>query len=293
MKSTSDERRKTSRVFRFCEGSITKLDVSPTNSQMLKKLFAHANRGILLDLMVFFVNIILLTILSRQLANLFQQGNTYGLAKAAVALFCLGLAFLQPIGAVLKRRRAHLRKPGLDHVPFGRVFLPAYFLTQLLFLIAARGQIVDLLSSWIPVSETADYFGLPASLFTLLILGIPALAIANTLVFYFYFQSPRHKPLLKFLESPQAESLGDACLFLNMIGYQAFWGLLMADLTNDYGTITGRLSMFAFTSLLIYFPPRLFYLAEDGRRPVVWLTMLLANTPVLLRIIFVASAATG
>ena len=66
----------------------------------------------------------------------------------------------------------------------------------------------------------------------------------------------------------------------------------MADLTNDYATINGRLSMFAFISLLIYFPPRLFYLAEDGRRPLVWLTMLLANIPVLLRIIFVASAAT-
>src|SRR6266446_8470964 len=104
--------------------------------EMIKKLFAHANRGILLDLIVFFVNVVLLTVLSRQLASLFQQANTYGLAKAAVALFCLGLAFLQPIGATLKRRRAHLRKPDLDHVPFGRVFLPPYFVTQLLFLIA-------------------------------------------------------------------------------------------------------------------------------------------------------------
>jgi hypothetical protein len=36
---------------------------------------------------------------------------------------------------------------------------------------------------------------------------------------------------------------------------------------------------------LIYLPPRLFYLAEDGNSPVVWLTMLLANSPVLLRIL--------
>ena len=259
---------------------------------MIKRLFEYANRGILLDVVVFLVNVILMTILSRQLANLFHQANTDGWAQTAVALFCLGLAFLQPIGAILKRRRAHQRTPDLNHVPLGCVFLPAYFLTQLLFLIGASGQIVDLLSGNGHGGQTSDYFGLPSGLFTLLFLGIPALAIANTFVFYFYFQPPKHQPLLKFLESPQAESLGDACLFLNMIGYQAFWGLLMADLPNDYPTIGGRLSTFAFVALLIYFPPRLFYLAEDGKRPVVWLTMLLANSPVLLRILFVASAKT-
>ena len=264
---------------------------------MIKRLFEQANRGILLDLIVFLVNVVLMAVLSRQLANLFHQANTDRantdrLAQAAVALFCLGLAFLQPVGAILRRRRAHQRKPDLDHVPLGRVFLPAYFLTQLVFLIGGSGQIVDLLMGKGNSGQSADYFGLPSGLFTLLFLGIPALAIANTFVFYFYFQPPTHQPLLRFLDSPQAELLGDACLFLNMIGYQAFWGLLMADLPNDYPTIVGRVSMFAFAALLIYFPPRLFYLAEDGKRPVVWLTMLLANSPVLLRILFVASAKT-
>ncbi|HAF16429.1 MAG TPA: hypothetical protein DCK99_22565, partial [Blastocatellia bacterium] len=113
---------------------------------MIKKLFAQANRGILLDVIVFVVNVVLMTILSRQLTNLFHQANTNAIAQTAVALFCLGLTFLQPIGAILKRRHAHLRKPDLNHVPLGCVFLPAYFLTQLLFLIGASGQIVDLLS---------------------------------------------------------------------------------------------------------------------------------------------------
>jgi hypothetical protein len=259
---------------------------------MFKKLFEHANRGILLDVIVFLVNVVLMTILSRQLANLFHQANTDTVAKAAVAVFCVCLAFLQPIGAILKRRRAHKRKSDLDHVPFGRLFVPAYFLTQLVFLIGASGQIVDLLSAKLQTSQSADYFGLPSWLFTLLFLGVPALAIVNTFVFFFYFQTPEHRPLIKFLDTPQAESLGDACLFLNMIGYQAFWGLLMADLPHDYPSISGRLSMFAFAAVLIYFPPRLFYLAEDGRRPIVWATMLLANSPVLLRILFVASART-
>ena len=262
------------------------------SGQMFKKLFEHANRGILLDVIVFLVNVVLMTILSRQLANLFHEARSDTLAKTAAAVFCLGLAFLQPVGAILKRRRAHERKSDLNHVPFGRLFVPAYFLTQLVFLIGASGQIVDLLSTKLQTSQSADYFGLPPWLFTLLFLGIPTLAILNTFVFYFYFQTPKHHPFVKFLDTPQAESFGDLCLFLNMIGYQAFWGLLMADLPNDYPSIGGRLSMFTFAAVLIYFPPRLFYLAEDGKRPLVWATMLLANSPVLLRILFVASART-
>src|ERR1700687_1900312 len=256
---------------------------------MIKKLFEHANRGILLDVIVFLVNVILMTILSLQLANLFLEARTEKLAQAAVAAFCLALVFLQPIGGLLKRRRAHLRRAELDHVPAGRLILPAYFLSQLVFLIAGSGQIVDFIFGKDSGSESADYFGLPPGLFTLLFLGIPALAIANTFIVSCYFQRPKREPLITLLASPRTELLGDAFLFLNMIGYQAFWGLLLTDLPNDYSGIVSRLSMFAFSALLIYFPPRLFYLAEDGNRPVVWLTMLLANSPVILRILFVSS----
>jgi hypothetical protein len=41
-----------------------------------------------------------------------------------------------------------------------------------------------------------------------------------------------------------------------------------------------------FIALLVYFPPRMFYLAEDVDRPRTWLTMLLANSPVILRVLF-------
>jgi hypothetical protein len=260
-------------------------------STTIKKLFAHANRGILLDVIVFLVNVVFLTILSRQLNNLFHQANTRDastIAKVAVAIFCLGLVFLQPVGAILKRRRAHLRSSDLYEVPAGCLILPAYFLTQLIFLIAGSGQIIDLVFGRNSLSDSADYFGLPPKIFMLLFLGIPALAIANTFIVYFYFQLPTHKPILPWLESPRSEAFGDLLLFLNMIGFQAFWGVLTSSLVNDYSTITGRLSMFAFITLLIYIPPRLFYLAEDGKRPIVWLTMFLANLPALLRILFVS-----
>lgn len=256
---------------------------------MIKKLLAHANRGILLDVVVFLVNVILMTFLSRLLADLIHQAKTDIVAQAATVVFCLGLVFLQPAGALLKRWCAHRRRPDLDHVPFGRLFLPAYFLAQLVFLIAGLGNLVEIVVGKNHGGESANYFGLPPWLFTLLFLGIPALAVANTFIVYFYFQPPKRKPVFGWLTSPQTELLGDAFLFLNMIGYQAFWGLLMSDLTNDYNSIVSRLSMFIFSALLIYFPPRLFYLAEDGSRPLVWLTMLLANLPVILRILFVSS----
>jgi hypothetical protein len=38
--------------------------------------------------------------------------------------------------------------------------------------------------------------------------------------------------------------------------------------------------------LLIYFPPRMVYLVEDLKRPLTWLTLLLANLPMLARILF-------
>jgi hypothetical protein len=259
---------------------------------MLKRLFEHANRGILLDVVVFVVNVLLMTVLSRQLANLLHQATSSQLARASAAGFCLGLAFLQPIGAILKRRRAHLRNPKLNDIPLGCVFLPSYFFTQLFFLSAASVNLVRLVLGRGHGPARGDQLGLPNEGFIYFFFGLPAIAIVNTILFYFYFQPPKHKPIAKFLESPQAEYLGDICLFLNIIGYQTFWSLLMTSLPNKYPTLASKLSTFAFVALLIYFPPRLFYLAEDGNRPIVWLTMLLANSPIILRFFLAASPGT-
>ncbi|HEV7858846.1 MAG TPA: hypothetical protein VGO91_09480 [Pyrinomonadaceae bacterium] len=252
-----------------------------------KKIIAPENRGILLDVVVFFINLISMIILTRLFVNLMRQANEDKVAQSGVILFCLGLSFLQPIGAILKRRRAHQRNPDLAKPAPGCLFHPIfYFLSKLLFLIAASAMIVDLVFGDAPPNTSTNYFGLPPWLFTTLFLGIPAVAIVNTAIVYFYFWKPKHPPLLKCLQLPQAESLGDVCLFLNMICYQMFWGFLMADLIKDSSGIVDRIFTFGFTALLIYFPPRLFYLAEDGQRPLTWLVMLLANMPVILRILF-------
>jgi hypothetical protein len=78
-----------------------------------------------------------------------------------------------------------------------------------------------------------------------------------------------------------------------MMLFQVFWNMLtFAGLGPPSGVLEfgGRLFFLCFIALLIYFPPRMFYLAEDIHRPRTWLTMLLANSPVILRVLF---GATG
>jgi hypothetical protein len=124
-----------------------------------------------------------------------------------------------------------------------RDFVPSIFLFsfEARFPIAASGLLVNLFFRARETSASADYFGLPPWLYLTLFLGIPALAIGNTAVVYFYFHDPTRPPLFKFLESAQAETVGDLLLFLNMIGYQVFWALLMTDITKDYSSIGARL----------------------------------------------------
>lgn len=255
----------------------------------LKTIFLPRNRGILLDLVVFFLNLISMTVLTRRLANLLHEANADRTAQVGITVFCFALVFLQPVGAILKRRGAHQRHPDLD-LPAGCLIMGFYFLSQLLFLIIASSMIVEMVSGNESSPHTANYFGLPPGLFTALFLGVPALAIANTLIVYFYFHQPKHEPFWAFLTTPQAERLGDTFLFFNMICFQMMWSYLVAEIPKDYSGIGDRLFTFGFTALLIYIPPRLFYLAEDGHRPLTWLTMLLANSPIILRLLLAASA---
>jgi len=86
-----------------------------------------------------------------------------------------------------------------------------------------------------------------------------------------------------------------ASLFLNMILFQVFWNMLtFADLGHPSGFLEffGRLFFLCFIALLIYFPPRMFYLAEDIHRRRTWLTMLLANSPVIIRVLIGTSSNT-
>src|SRR4029078_828554 len=124
------------------------------------------------------------------------------------------------------------------------------------------------------------------------IFAILILTIVQTVLIYRYFSPPKKPPKWDLLRTPQSETLGDICLFLNMILFQVFWNMLtFADLGHPSGVVEffGRLFFLCFIALLIYFPPRMFYLAEDIDRPRTWLTMLLANSPVIWHLLIGSS----
>src|SRR6266852_296944 len=221
----------------------------------LSDLFARTNRGLLLDVFVFVLNIFLMRFLTHQFINVFNEASADDpIAKLAGCLFnpifyfCLNLVITSALLATL-----------------GEFFLGKY-------------------------SDSGPVF------IPLVISGL-ILTIFQTYLIYLYFIPPK-KPLQSpFLLSQQSENLGDVCLFLNMVLFQVGWNMLtFVDLGHpknllDFG---GRLFFLSFIALLIYFPPRMFYLAEDIHRRRTWLTMLLANSPVIVRVLIgTGSNTTG
>jgi len=111
---------------------------------------------------------------------------------------------------------------------------------------------------------------------------------------------PPPAPRWKFLMTPQAEALGDLCMFLNVICFQIlfavyvssphFWNVLHKITRQASGeffpSLSGRLYIAGIAALLAYFPPRIFYLVIDQHRKITWLMMLLANLPLILAIVF-------
>jgi hypothetical protein len=254
------------------------------------KLFARTNRGLLLDIVVFILNLFLLRLLTRLFIDLFEQVS----AENPLAKFALGLAFLcmwilPALGAVLKRWHLHQRLKaqgktfdteysGLSGCLFNPLFYFCLNLVLTSFVLASLG---DFLFGKALLNNGALFV-------PIIILGL-VLTIFQTYLIYSYFSPPKTPPRVKFLLTPQSELLGDLCLFLNMILFQVMWNLLtFADLGHpaSFLEFAGRLFFLCFIALLIYFPPRMFYLVEDIKRPRTWLTMLLANSPVIVRVLF-------
>lgn len=251
------------------------------------KLFAHNNRGLLLDIVVFVLNIFLMRLLTRQFIELFSQVD----AKNPMATLGIGITFaamwvLPAAGAILKRWRFHQRRdaPKLDTMETtlgGCLFNPLfYFCLNLVISAAVLASLGDFF-----LGRRALETG---AVFVPFIFAILILTIVQTFFIYRYFSPPKKPPKWDFLRTQQAETLGDVCLFLNMILFQVFWNMLtFADLGHPSGIVEflGRLFFLCFIALLIYFPPRMFYLAEDINKRRTWLTMLLANSPVIVRVL--------
>ncbi|HKB64401.1 MAG TPA: hypothetical protein VKC61_01010 [Pyrinomonadaceae bacterium] len=276
-----------SQPVRLASETISKRNIFQT-------LFAKTNRGLLLDIVVFILNIFLMRFLTAQFIDLFNQVSAENpQAKLILGLILAAMWILPAAGAVLKRWHFHQRRDALTLDSMvsgvgGCLFNPLfYFCLNLVISSAVLASLGDFLFGRRGMDSGA--------IFVPTIFAILILTIVQTYLIYRYFTPPKKPPKWDLLRTPQSETLGDICLFLNMILFQVFWNMLtFADLGHPSGVVEffGRLFFLCFIALLIYFPPRMFYLAEDIHRRRTWLTMLLANSPVIIRVLIGTSSNT-
>jgi hypothetical protein len=254
----------------------------------LPNIFAEDNRGLLLDLVVFILNIFLMRRLTGYFIELVQLVSAEErLAQFVISSMCLGMWVLPAAGAVLKRWHFHrrLQKEGRkvewDSNLGGCFFNPIfYFCLNLVLLSAILAGMGEFLFGRRLLNNGAIFV-------PLIFLGLFC-TIAQTFLIYRYFSAPKKPPRYEFLRNPDSEVLGDICIFVNMILFQVIWNTLtFAPFGRPSGVaeFLGRLFVLCFLAMLIYFPPRMFYLIEDINRGRTWITMLLANSPVIVKVL--------
>jgi hypothetical protein len=252
------------------------------------RLLAKENRGLLLDLVVFVLNLFLMQRLTAYVIEVFGFANDGDpLAQFVLSLACVAMWVLPAAGAVLKRWHFHRRlkaakqKFEFDSTLAGCLFNPIFYFCLNLVLVSA-------ILSGVGQFLFGNRIMKNGALFVPLVIAGLICTIVQTYLIYRYFSAPKNPPTNEFLRQPQSEILGDVCIFVNMVLFQIVWNLLtFADLGRPSGPLEffGRLFFICFIALLIYFPPRMFYLAEDINRPRTWLTMLVANSPVIVRVL--------
>jgi hypothetical protein len=250
-------------------------------------LFAEENRGLLLDIVVFLLNLFLMQWLTGYAMELFRFANDgLPLAQFTLLLGCIAMWVLPAAGAVLKRWHFHQRlkakRQTVDiNSHLGCLFNPIFYVCLNIVLMSA---IVTGVGQFLFGRRLLEN----GSIFLPLIFGGLICTIIQTVLIYRYFSPPQKPPKYEFLQQHQSELLGDVCIFVNMVLFQIVWNLLsFAGLgrPSGVGEFIGRLGFLCFLALLIYFPPRMFYLAEDIDRGLTWLMMLLANSPVMVRVL--------
>ena len=250
-------------------------------------ILAKQNRGLLLDIFVFVVNIFLMRRLTSAFIDLFARASAENLlAQLALLLVCVGMYVLPVAGSLLLRWHFHQRlkekgKDVLENPLAGCLFNPICYLCLNLVIMST---LVAGFSQMLVGDRMMDH----GEIFVPVILAGMILTIVQTYLVYRYFSAPQKPPRFEFLRRPASEILGDVCIFTNMILFQVAWNLLtFGSIGRPSGPaeFCGRLFFLCFIAMLVYFPPRMFYLAEDIDRGRTWLTMLLANSPVIVRLL--------
>lgn len=257
----------------------------------LRHLFAATHRGILFDIIIFLVSVFLMRILVGNFAQIVSDADRGDSSAIAVmGLYCLGLLVLPPVAAILKRCQFHqrLQERGKNihdeknGFVFGCLFNPIFFFC--LTIVVISGLNACLMQLIYQNKEPGE------GVFVSLTFGGLAFAILQTYLVYHFFSPPKREPRWRFLADPRAALIGDICILVNMILFQVLWGSVWGAM--GFGRITdvedffGRFFLIGFLALLLYFPPRVLFLAEDIRRPLTWFTILLANSPMIVRVVF-------
>lgn len=269
--------------------------VEGPNKSVPKNIFALANRGMLLDIVVFLANVLLMRSLTKRFVDLYHQVSVGDqTAEITMFLFCISIFVLPALGAVLKRWPFHERLQAEGRVlkkqefAIGCLFNPIlYFSFNLVLFVFIYSFFTQYKNSDQPESTTA----------ILVMLGLGfTLPTIQTVLVYKYLSPPKKDPPIAFLRSRTSELFGDVFVYVNMILFQVVWNWLLFSfmgfprVTGVYELFT-RLLFLIVLALFIYLPPRIFYLAEDITRRRVWLTMLLANLPVIYHVVIGAKDA--
>lgn len=263
-----------------------------------KKILAPRNRGLLLDLAVFIVQLMLMRILATLSLGVYRQAEADTRAKTYVALFLIGLFFLQPVGPLLKRWSFHERYKSFekDESALTGVLLSIYKLLYIGIMLFIAGVSSAYLAEVLPDFRERD----ERLFFAVAML----MAVLNGILIFRYFRTPKRAPRWQFLMTPQAEVLGDLCMFLNIICFQILWSVYLSSpqfwyqlnkITEAHAdflqSLGGRLLLTFWFALIFYFPPRIFYLVIDQHRKITWLMILLANLPLIIGVVFFAPVA--
>ena len=245
--------------------------------------FELITRGLVLDLFVFVVNAFLMGLLVERFVDVIQDAkNGDSISRSTLTAFFTSLVFLAPVGAFLSRWHFHNRRvPSSSDTSIlgGCLFNPLiYFGVNVVIFSVSAGLILRVVFGIGELSVGGR---------TVLIL-VGLLVVALHTFFVFRYFSPPSPPKTAFMCSPISGVIGDICIFTNMLFYQLLWNTLAMGFrrpANGFDLFTNLLVV-TFGALLIYFPPRIFYLAEDIRFPRTWLFIVLANVPIIYRAVF-------
>ena len=274
------------RLARSLASSLPQLPTAVLILVVPAPLLHESNRGLLLDVVVLAGNLLAMPLLSEAFLGLIRRAQADDTAAISVLFGCsVALMILAPAGATLKRWHYHQRLGGpkvagpLEGVA-GCLFNPIFYFCLTAVIFAAVNSFV--------MQRVFGHRDPDGAVFvSSIVLGL-ALIILHTWLVYRYFSPPRRPPKSPFLRGAASEVVGDACLFANMVLFQLIWNLFsFAGLGAPSGVLdaVARLLVLVFLGLLLYFPPRMFYLVEDIARPRTWLMILLANAPVIARIL--------